>query len=107
MIRQQELTHHVDDEIAETAAERNMLGGGKALVAEDRHARLEPGVADRGERVLRQGPGEIDADDLRREMRAEPIDLEGTSGAFRRLAAGRHDYRPAAAPVSRVPLSPR
>ena len=62
-------------EIAEAPGERHQLRIGELLAAEAEHEMLEPGLADRGDGVLRERPGEIDALDFGAESLPELADL--------------------------------
>ena len=91
MVRQQELAHDVHDQLAEPAAEGDMLGGGEALVAEDDDTGREPCLSQRREFVPGERPREVDPHDLRRETVPEPVDLERHPASL--LECARRYYR--------------
>ena len=63
-------------DLAEAARERDLLVGGEVLVGEEQHEVLEPRGADRGDGLVGQRLGEVDAADLGADRRAHPLDVE-------------------------------
>ena len=62
--------------LAEAPAEGEELGGRQALVAEEDDEVLEPGAADRPDRLLAGVPGEVDAGDLGAERARDGMNAE-------------------------------
>ena len=61
---------------AEAPAEGEELGGRQALVPEEDDEVLEPGAADRPDRLLAGVPGEVDAGDLGAERARDGMNAE-------------------------------
>src|SRR5690606_17711951 len=77
---QQELAQHVDLQLAEAAAEGDVLFRGQVLVAEDHYAVIQMGAMHTGEIGVVERAGQVDADDLGAEHGVQRTDLERLGG---------------------------
>ncbi len=85
----------VDPELADPQGEGLQLLKGQRLVGKAHHRVPRPGVADLGQGLGQQGPGEVHADDLGAEAGLGGKDLERAIGGRRGF---QHDCAPRGAP---------